>query len=201
MRLVVGAILLLLLAAVAYTAWPLIDLYQLADAVRSRDTAALLERVDLPAVRKSIARQILDRASKGKIEGVKVSVDPAGQEIAANLLEAKLEEVITPEMVFDLLLHGRPRVDDGAAAPGRGGGPSPYSLPLSPLSRLKGLGFATPGTFRISFGEGSDPGDWLTLTLTLLTSPLVWQLSGVNLPDRVFNRLRRDIHIEISGAR
>jgi len=107
MRWGVGAIILLLLAAVAYTAWPLINLYQVAAAVRSSDTVAFLQRVDLPAVRKSIARQILDRASEGKITGVKMSVDPAGREIAANLLEAKLEDVITPEMLFDILRRGR----------------------------------------------------------------------------------------------
>jgi hypothetical protein len=201
MRLVVGAVLLLLLAAVAYMAWPLIDLYQLANAVRSHDTVAFLERVDLTAVRKSIARQVLDRASKGKIEAVKMSLDPSGQEIVANLLEAKLTDLITPEMLFELLRHGRPRGDGGVVAVGPAGGPSPYSLPTSPLSRLKSLGFSAPSTFRISFGEGSEPSDWLTLTLTLLTSPLIWQLSGVSLPDKVYHRLQRDIHIEISGAK
>jgi hypothetical protein len=199
MRWGVGAIILLLLAAVAYTAWPLINLYQVAAAVRSSDTVAFLQRVDLPAVRKSIARQILDRASEGKITGVKMSVNPAGREIAANLLEAKLEDVITPEMLFDILRRGRASGGAGVAPSGPGSGPSPNTLPSNPLSRLKSLSFPTPSTFQVSLGEGNEPNDWLTLILIL--RPPMWKLSGVKLPDTVFDRFQRKIHIEISGAK
>ena len=199
MRLILAVSVLLLLAAVAYAAWPVINLYQLVDVVRSGDTVAFEQRVDLPAVRRSIASQFLVLAGAGKIKGVKVSVDPSGQEIVTNLIEARLESLITPEIVFELLRRGSLR-DGGDEAPsGAGGTPSPYALPANPLSRVKGFGFPTPTSFRISLGEGSDREDWLTLTLRLSKS-LIWQVSDVDLPDKVFRGLQRDIHFEIRSG-
>lgn len=52
------ALLAVLLAG--YTAWPFIDLYRLGRAVESADTATLERRVEMNAVRPSIARQVLD---------------------------------------------------------------------------------------------------------------------------------------------
>jgi len=204
MRFVVWAVLLLVLAAIAYTAWPLVNLYQLADAARSRDTVAFQQLADLPAITKSIARQIIDRASEGKIKGVRISVDPSGREIAANLLEARLRDVLTPEAVFDLLRRGRIGGGEGGGegsgeGSGPRSGPPPYALPSNPLSRVKSLSFATLTTFQVSLGEGTEPNDWLTLSLRL--KPPVWQLSGVSLPDKVFRRFQRHLDIKISGAR
>ena len=177
-----------------------INLYQLTDVVRSRDTAGFEQRVDLPAVRKSIAIQFLDLADKGKIKGLKISVDSSGQEIVSNLLVARMEALITPEIVFELLRRGRLGDGGGEAVPGRDGDSSPFALPANPLSRLKGFGFPTSGSFHLTLGEGSDPSEWLTLTLTL-TNSLIWRLSDVDLPDKVFRSLRRDIQIEIRGGK
>jgi Protein of unknown function (DUF2939) len=199
MRLFLVISVLLLLAAAAYAAWPLINLYQLVDVVRSGDTVAFEHRVDLPAVRRSIANQFLDLAAEGKIKGISVSVDPSGQEIVSNLIQARLESLITPEIVFELLRGGSLRGSGEDAASTPRGAPGPYALPANPLSRVKGFGFPTPASFRISLGEGSDQRDWLTLTLTLSKS-LIWRVSDVDLPDKVFRRLQRGIQFELRGG-
>ena len=196
MRLIVAATVILLVSAVAYAAWPLIDLYRLVDVVRSRDEVAFGRRVDLPAVRRSIANQFLDLALQGKIKGVKVSVDPSAQAIVSNLIEARLETLITPEIVFELLRRGSLGEARDEAVSDSGDVSSPYALPANPLSRLKGFSFPAPGRFQMSLGEGSDPGDWLTLTLNL-SGPLIWRLTDVDLPDKDFRRLQRDIQFEI----
>lgn len=196
MRLVVVATVILIVSALAYAAWPLIDLYRLVDVVRSRDEVAFDRRVDLPAVRRSIANQFLDLALDGKIKGVKLSVDPSGQAIVSNLIEARLETLITPEIVFELLRRGSVGEGGDAVVPDSGGDPSPFALPANPLSRLKGLRFPAPGRFQMSLGEGSDQGDWLTLTLTL-SNPLIWRLTDVDLPDKVFRRLQKDIRFDV----
>src|SRR6266446_2868842 len=51
------AIVVVLLAA--YAAWPYFALYDLANAVQKRDVAAVSRRVNFPAVRQSLAEQIV----------------------------------------------------------------------------------------------------------------------------------------------
>lgn len=206
-RSVILVIVLVLLALAGLVGWPLLGLYQVVDAVRSRDAAAFERRVDLPAVRRSIAAQFLDLAARGKIKGVKISLDPAGQEIVTNLIAARLEAEITPEIVFELLRRGTlgeggaqgAAGADGVAGPDVANEPPRYALPANPLSRFKGLGFPAPGRFRITLGEGEDPAEWLTLTLTL-TGSLIWRVTDVDLPDKLFRRLQRDIRFEIGNA-
>jgi hypothetical protein len=207
MRSVIIVVVLVLLALVGLVGWPLLGLYQVVDAVRSRDAAAFERRVDLPAVQRSIAMQFLDLAARGEIKGVKISLDPAGQEIVTNLIAARLEAEITPEIIFELLRRGT--LGEGAPeAPAGAGGvtepevasePPPYALPANPLSRFKGLGFPAPGRFRITLGEGDDPAEWLTLTLTLASS-FIWRVTDVDLPDKLFRRLQRDIRFEIGNG-
>ena len=203
----IAVLVLLFLAAAALVAWPLVNLYQVVDAVRSEDSAAFERRVDLPSVRRSIAGQFLDLAAAGKIKGVKISLDPSGQELVSNLIAARLESLITPGIIFDLLRRGS--LGEGGSDKGSGGGetvsdaggdPSPYALPANPLSRLKGIGFPALGSFRITLGEGEDPAEWLTLTLTLAGS-FIWRVSDVDLPDKVFRRLQRDIQFRIGDGK
>lgn len=206
MRTVIAVLVLALLVVAGLVAWPLVNLYQVVDAVRSRDAAAFERRVDLPSVRRSIAAQFLDLAARGEIKGVRLDLDPAGQQIVANLIAARLETLITPEIVFELLRRGSlgesgPQAGGaGEAGPDAGSAPSPYALPANPLSRLKGIGFPGLGSLRISVGEGSDPAEWLTLTLTL-TRSLIWRVTDLDLPDRVFRRLQREIRFEIGSGK
>lgn len=206
MRSLIVVVVLVLLALAGLVGWPLLGLYQVVETVRSRDTAAFEARVDLPAVRRSIAAQFLDLAARGEIKGVKMSLDPAGQEIVTNLIAGRLEAEITPEIVFELMRRGTLAEGGAPEAAGAGGlaGPEagtdrPYALPANPLSRFKGLGFPAPGRFRITLGEGDDPAEWLTLTLGL-TGSLIWQVTDVDLPDKLFRRLQRDIKFEIGNG-
>jgi hypothetical protein len=196
-------VLVLLLAAIvaggALVAWPLLDLYRLAEAVRGRDEPAFEARVDLDAVRTSLAEQFIAAASSGRIKGIAASVDPAGQAIVTNLIVAQLETVITPEVVFELLRRGRldePPEGGGAAD----GGASPLALPSDPLSRFKGLGYAWPPSLRVTVGEGDDPAEWLTLAMSFRPDRLGWVLTDVDLPERVFRRLGRELRMELRSG-
>jgi hypothetical protein len=199
-------VLILLLAAIvavgAFVAWPLFDLYRLAEAVRGRDEAAFRARVDLDAVRTSLAEQFIAQASSGGIRGIGVAVDPAGQAIVTNLIAARLESVITPEVVFELLRRGRLDAPTAGAGEGggSGGGASSFTLPADPLSRFKGLGYALPPSLRVTVGEGDDPAEWLTLAMTFRLDRLGWALTEVALPERVFRRLGRELRMELRSG-
>lgn len=199
MRLLFTLAIVVVAALAALVAWPLFDLYRLAESVRSRDEAAFQAHVDLDAVRTSLAAQFIAEASGGTIKGIAVDLDPAGQAIASNLIAARLEALITPEVVFELLRRGRLE-EPSDAADGGEGGPSPLALPANPLSRFKGLGFALPPTLRLTVGEGDDPGEWLTLAMTFRPQSLRWQLTEVVLPDRVFRRLGRELRMELRSG-
>lgn len=199
MRLVVALVVLVVLALAALVGWPLFDLYRVAESVRSRDEATFQALVDLPAVRTSLAAQFIAEANGGAIKGIAADLDPAGQAIATNLIAARLEALITPEVVFELLRRGRLDGPSGAADGGEGGS-SPLALPADPLSRFKGLGFTLPPTLRLTVGEGDDPADWLTLAMTFRPQRLGWQLTEVVLPERVFRRLGRDLRMELRSG-
>ncbi|MCB1502419.1 MAG: DUF2939 domain-containing protein [Bauldia sp.] len=189
--------LVILVVAAGFLAWPVVNLYQLVNTVRSRDKEAFEAQVDLPAIRLSLARQFLALAGEGKVKGVAVSVDPAGQAIFANLIAARLDTVITPEAIFDLLRRGR--IGDGDGQSSAKGDPLPNTLPGNPLSQVRGLRFSMPPAWHVTVGERDDPGDWLTVVLTL-RSNLVWQLTDVILPERVFRRLGRDMQLDIRSG-
>ena len=195
-------VVVVLLAAIV--GWFALNVYQLADAVRSRDEQGFAARADLPSIRASLARQVVDQASAGKIKGFSVTLDPAGQAIAANLIAAQLESAITPQMVFALLRSGALRDGDGSGGgAGAGGGndgdgASTFTLPADPLSRLKGFGVALPATIRLTLGEDADPADWLTLAFSL--RGLTWTLTDVILPDKAFRQLGRALRQEMRGG-
>ena len=199
MRLLLVLVIIVVAAAGALVAWPLLDLYRLSESVRDRDEVAFRERVDLAAVRTSLAAQVIARASGGTIAGLTASIDPAGQAIAANLIAARLETVITPGLVFELLRRGRVEAPAGTGGEG-GGGASAFTLPADPLSRFKGLGFTLPPTLRVTVGEGDDPDDWLTVAMSFRPAALGWQLTDAVLPERVFRRLGRELRMELRSG-
>lgn len=199
MRRFATLVLVALLVVAAVAGWFVLNLYQLADTVRAEDVDGFTARVDLPAVRSSLARQVVAQAGAGNIRGLSVSLDPAGQTIAANLIAAQLESAITPEMVFTLLRSGALR-DDGAG-PGTGtrsADDAPFALPANPLARLKGFGIGLPAKIRLTVGDGDDPAAWLTLAFSL--RGLTWTVTDVILPDRAFRQLGRAMRQELRGG-
>lgn len=198
MRLVLLTLIAIVAAAGVLVGWPLLDLYRLSEAVRGRDEAAFQARVDLDAVRASLAEQLIAAASAGRIKGIAAALDPAGQALVTNLVAAQLETVITPEAIFALLRRGR--LDAPEDGGGDGGGPSPLALPSDPLARFKGLGYSLPPSLRLTVGEGDDPAEWLTLAMTFRPASLGWQLTDVVLPERVFKRLGRELRMELRSG-
>ena len=57
-----------------------------------------------------------------------------------------------------------------------------------------------PPTFHVTVGDGDDPAEWLTIALVLRGESLIWRLTDVILPERVFRRLGRDMQLDIRSG-
>lgn len=191
----IGIVAAVALIAAAYLAWPLVDAYRLAQAARSADREAVLERVDLPSVRRSIAYQLVAFAAGGGSDEQAPEMSPEGREIAANLIDAHLAQVISEDMVFELLVPG-----EGAAAGDADDGAEPtsgmsYDWRGLSLSHLRGISFRSLRRMRITVGRTEDAGEWTALTFRLAGGR--WRLSEVRLPVSLLEALAPDIRIRL----
>jgi hypothetical protein len=191
-KFVLGALAFLALLA-AYDVWPLVGAAQLAEAAKSGDAEEVLKRIELPALRKDLTRQIvrayLDETGRGPkgAFGRNVAVN-----VGTSVAEPYIAEILTPDNLASLLRSGRVR---GAAAQ-----PSLLSGETLPnFSELLDSGLWS--TFMRSHFEG-----WTSYVIDvpggksaepfgvhLHLAGSVWQLSGIDLPKSLVARVVREI--------
>ena len=124
MRWTLVIILALIILLAGYTVWPFYNLYRIASAVETRNSAALQDLVDFPSLRASLARQIADAHLKltGKSADSSEGSRSVGARLAATVADALLAKIIlNPERLLDLLGKGSVSADPspppGLAAP------------------------------------------------------------------------------------
>jgi hypothetical protein len=104
---IIGALVFFVLLA-AYDAWPLVGAAQLATAAKSGNAEEVLKRVELPALRKDLTRQIVRAYLEATGRGPK---DTFGRNLAINvgtsIAEPYVAELLTPEHLTSLLRDGR----------------------------------------------------------------------------------------------
>jgi hypothetical protein len=179
---------LLFLAAVtaAYSVWPFIALFELVEAVRARDLPAVTDRVDVPALSRSLSHQVMQ--GYARVAGGPSS--PLAQQLVislgSGLADPMVQKMVTPDAVADLIQVGWPvavlgrKLDD---VPGIGYAGNAFQLYLNSEYGLD--------EFRL----------WLPVDkplpeqyrLTMRRSGLRWKLIGVVLPERVRDRLGQEI--------
>jgi hypothetical protein len=108
MRWTLIIILALIVLLAAYTVWPIYDLYRIASAVETRNSAALQELVDFQSLRASLAQQIVD--AYRKLTGKSAGLSERTESLVAGFGLAK---ILNPERLLDLLGKG----SSGLAAP------------------------------------------------------------------------------------
>lgn len=189
MRKLALAVVALVVLAAAYWGWALAGAAQIASVASRGDAQAVMQRVDLPALRRSLAGQIarafLDENPQFRklllVEQRFVGSVGAG---AANEL---LNSVLTPETIATLLTQGH------VALPGAAG--TSWRMPSltevfrgGALETLRNSRFDGPLSFVI--GVDSAEGRY---GVHLHLSGLTWRLSGLDIPDEVSRRLARAI--------
>jgi Protein of unknown function (DUF2939) len=198
MRMLIRAAVALLILAAAYWGWALAGAAQLASAAQRGDVDAVMERVDLQALIRSLSGQI-SRAFLD--ENPQLQNPPArrpGVFLNGSAAEILLRALLTPETIVALLHQGRMNVL-GAGGKDSGtvlGIPSlGEAFSARPLQVLTHSYFTGP----LSFVVGLDsPDGFYRLHMNL--RGLTWRLSGVDVPEPIIARLTRLIAQRIGGA-
>lgn len=175
------------LLAFGYWLSPYVAVARFALAAQAGDTPAVMSRMDLNAVRNGFARQIVRAylARNPQTRGLDPFSRQAVGSVAAGYVSGIVAEYLTPEVIADLLQHGRSRSRAGELLG-----------EASPLPRLDGIGqawslflasgFSSPRRFMVEPGNvGGAAGYRLTFGL----GGTGWLLRLVELPDTSLSRL------------
>ena len=192
-----GAVALVILAA-AYWGWALVGAAELASAASRGDAEAVMERVDLQALIRSLSSQIsrayLDQNPQlQKLPSVRKGVVLNGA--AAEML---LRAFLTPENIAALLNQEHVGVLNAGgkdAGTVRGMPSLGEAFHARPLQVLMNSYFNGP----LSFVVGLNSPDGL-YRVHMKLSGMTWLLSGVDIPEPITARLARLIAQRIGGA-
>ena len=198
MRRFVRAAIVLVIVLAAYWGWALVGAAQLASVASQGDAEAVMQRVDLPALSRSLGSQIAYAYLKQNPEFQKLLsiekgfVGSAGSG-AANAL---LRDILTPENIA--ALPNKDRV-------GRPGSPYAETIwrmpPLSeafrtgPFQALMNSYFDGPLSFVVVLDSAEG-----RYGVHLHLSGITWRLSGLDVPEVVSARLAREIAERVGSA-
>ena len=192
-----GAVALVILLAV-YWAWALAGAAQLASAAKRGDADAVIERVDLQALIRSLSGQIA-RAFLDQNPQLQNPPPPRqGVFLNASAAEMLLRALLTPDNIAALLSQGRVGV---VGAGGKDAG-TVWGMPslgeafnARPLQVALSSHFDGPRSFVV--GLDSPDGRY---RIYMDLSGLTWRMSGVDIPEPITARLARLIAQRIGGA-
>lgn len=199
MRAFLAIVLAAALAWTAYLASPYWAAWRLASALEARDARRVEERVNLRAVRQSLARQLVSEGLQSK--AVAAALGGSDAQVAAGTIAAAadpvLERIVTPEGVIALLPPlrqdetksiDRPRERRGFTAAVR----DAWSFALA--SRWRGF-----RNVYLTLPPEAEPDRQVRLQLRL--SRFKWRLIGIDLPPATRLRLVGDMVRLHGGAR
>jgi len=180
------AVVILLAVWFAWSAWPFLALYDLVRAAQSADAAAIEQRVDFPALRRSLSSQIITayaRATGKKLDGGGLM---AG--IASAFADPFVEKLLSPQALTDLIKNGWPREMLAERPEGFEG------LDLNTLGNALQLYLASDygiGEFRVPLPVNLPVPRQFRIRLAL--SDWTWKMSGLDLPHALQDRLAREL--------
>lgn len=191
-----GAVALLILVA-AYWGWALAGAAQLGSAASRGDAQAVMERVDLQALLRSLSSQIARALLDRNPELQKLRPLPRGVFLNASAAEMLLRAFLTPDNIAALLNRGPVSAQSAGGQeagklwnmPSLGG-----TLEARPLQVLLHSYFTGPRSFVV--GLNSPDGRY---RLHMNLSGLTWRLSGVDMPEPAADRIARLITERIGG--
>jgi hypothetical protein len=198
MRKISGAVAALVILIAAYWGWALAGVGQLASAAQRGDAEAVMERIDVTALSRSLSGQIsrawlAENPQLQKLMAEKGFSGDVGINAAA--AEMLLRAFLTPENIAALLNQGRVANAGGPDAalwrmPALG-----EAFRARPLKALTHSYFVSPASFVVGL-DSPDGRYGVHMDLTGTT----WRLSGLDIPDSVTARIAREIAQRIGGA-
>jgi hypothetical protein len=192
MRKIIGGAVALLVLVAAYWGWALAGAAQLASAASRGDAAAVMERIDLTSLSRSLSGQISRAWLEQNPQLQKLLSGQQGGIINAAAAEMLLRAFLTPENLAALLNQGHSGDAD-----------------VGTLLRMPALGEAFRGglmqTVTHSYFDGplnflvglNSPDGRYGVHMNL--SGTTWRLSGLDIPDVVTARVARQIADRVGG--
>ena len=171
-----------ILAGMAWLAWPLTAVYALARAVEARDIPAVAEQVEPLPIRRALTDQVL--AAYSRITGVPLPRNNLLVAVADSLADPILAKIVTPEGVALLLQSGwvspelTPRPNDARGLSARTLG-DPWRIFLNSQHKLD--------RYLVSFPVDQPAAQRFELEWRL--RGVRWRLATVRLPERLADRL------------
>jgi hypothetical protein len=175
---------------IAYLAWPLFGLKQIVDAVQSKDVSSLAQRIDAPALRRSLVEQIALAYlhASGKDKGLSPLETRLAIAAAAALAGPKVDAMLKPDSLLQLLRQGQ---TDSVGDLAEVGLPRLQAPNLRNLYRVMRNTEYSGTVFSILLPLTSDEEEGYRLQLTL--ESWTWKLSGIRLPEAVRTRIANEI--------
>ncbi len=203
MRRWIWTLVILAVLAAAYWTWPFVGAAGLASAAQRGDSAAVIERVDLPALRRSLARQIalayLEATGKGgKAGSFGRSLMGAA---ATTVADPYVAELLTPENITAMIGRGKigtVKLGDKDVAVNRDLPGFADLLHGDWLSMLTGSYFDGIASFVIPAEVKGAAADNYAVHLRL--DGLTWRLSGIDLPASMVDQIARSILARNGGT-
>ena len=176
----------------AYFAAPLIALHRIAPAVDTRDAVALTERIEFPALRRSLTKQIV--ATYLKLTGKQLPLGAIGRRFAVSIADPIVARLMTVTALLDLLEKGdagkNVKVQADKAPFSSTSLKSIWQLWLNSDYRGRDFYIYLPP-------EGARDEQF---RLQLRFTQWRWKLVGLNLPDSLKEQLAREL-IELTRER
>lgn len=182
----VGILALLL----AYGAWPLVGLKKISDAVQTRDVAALSERIDAVALKRSLVDQLgrtYLRVS-GKEKGLSPLEIRIALQVASALAGPRVDDMLKSEGLMNLLAQGgsQPLGDAGQSGLTRLEAPNLRNL-LQVMRNTEYSGTRFAIVLPLSASEQTG------YRLQLILDDWTWKLSGIGLPEAIQTQIASEI--------
>jgi hypothetical protein len=107
MRKTIATLLLLAVLCTGYVAWPFVSLYAVVRAAQAGDVAAVQSRIDFPALRRSLAGQVV--AAYARLNGIRP--DPTGLTVGVvtSFMDPFIEKLMSPVAITELMRNGWPQ--------------------------------------------------------------------------------------------
>ena len=198
MRILIRSAVALVILSAAYWAWALAGAAQLASAAERGDTGAVIERVDLQALIRSLSGQIARAFLEQNPQLQKAPPPRPGVFLNASAAEMLLRALLTPDNIAALLSQGRVGI---VGVGGKDAG-TVWGMPslgeafnARPLQVAMNSHFDGPRSFVV--GLDSPDGRY---RIHMNLSGLTWRMTGVDIPEPITARLARLIAQRIGGA-
>ena len=185
MRKTVATIVILAALFLAWSAWPLLALYDIARAVQAGDAARIEQRVDFPSLRRSLSDQII--AAYLRVTGMKLERGVVGA-FGGGIADAMVGKLVTPEALAALLREGWPK---GVLAERPPDVAVPDFAEFGNIARLYAASDYGIGEFRIALPLDAAPERRFRLQLALKN--WTWRLAALDLPPSLSERLAREL--------